>query len=180
MQNQPQHGIPGGVRGHLIRSIRTLYGIPTPDGEHPTGRHFSLLWTKITGNRCSRWQGLINRVLLHCATESRTPSVTACSTKAALTDLLVLDPAVVSAECCCAACSPILTGSEKSLRIREDGRLWVDMQVSYRHATGCVGTTALAVIVWYLDVREPGLNSLLSAAWGSTSIRRDAGTRSGV
>ncbi|GEM_PF-2688006 len=41
------------ARNALIKSWLILYGIPTPDGEHPTGRRISALRSKVLGAVCA-------------------------------------------------------------------------------------------------------------------------------
>jgi len=140
----------GGARGEIIRALRTLSGIPTPDGTHPTGRHFSLLRTRI-GGAIFTLAGLITAYIfiLKPVEEATHTGVLRQGLFGSVMPVVLVYGGIAQLV--------MDLRDEKSLRIGEDGRLWWTRRarvVIY----GMWGATALAMIVWYLYVRNLGLN----------------------
>jgi hypothetical protein len=145
------NGIPlRGAKGQIIRALRTLSGIPTPDGEHPTGRHHSLLRTKM-GGAIAALTGLITAYvfILKPIEEAKHTGVLHQSPFGIIISALLLSGGIAQLF--------VDLRDEKSVYIGDDGRLWWTRRsriVMY----SMWGSCAWAVVVWYLYVRGLGLN----------------------
>ena len=142
------------ARNALIKGALILYGIPTPEGDHPTGRRISALRSKVSGAVLAAiglvtaysliWRPIEN-AKQHSG-ELHQGIVTLCLPAVLLYGgilQLALD-----------------LRDEKSLRIGDDGRLKftrrarvVELGVLFAVAAWCVG--------WYLYVRSRGFDAYL-------------------
>ena len=154
MRDQPRQGIHptgerGGAKTNIVKAWLNLNGIATPDGTHPTGRHVTVLRTKILG-AVSTLTGLVTAHFFILR-----PIEEAKRNGALHQNLFGLVMPIILLYCGVAMLATDLR-DEKTMQAGVEGRLWWTRKGRI-FQYGMWGTTILMLIAWYFYLRSIGL-----------------------
>jgi hypothetical protein len=142
----------GSLRANLTKAWLTLNGIATPEGAHPTGRHVSVLRTKIWGVVFALG-GLATAYyfILRPIEEAKRTGVLHQGPFGLVMPIVLLYGGLAT----------LVTDlrDEKTMRAGPEGRLWWTRKGRI-FQYGMWGSAALTLISWYFYVRSMGISPL--------------------